>query len=107
MSHGEKVRVKMIDVPFNYEHPKTRRVTVVRDLGPCLLPDYLAQAAISGGYAVPFNPAADVPSLDLADDQAEDDDDAADENEPDLVDRENDADDGRADDVDPDDDDAE
>ena len=96
---GEKVRVKMIDAPFNYEHPGNRRVTVIREKGPCMLPPNLARAAIDQGYAVPFEPAGAIVPFELDDEDAEDD--AADESEPDFMDRANDAHDDRPADVDP------
>ena len=52
-----KTRVKMISVPFNYHWPYGGKVSVVRELGPALLDDTIAEAAIKAGAAVPFDPA--------------------------------------------------
>lgn len=52
-----KTRVKMISVPFNYRWPYGGKVSVVRELGPALLDDTIAEAAIKAGAAVPFDPA--------------------------------------------------
>lgn len=50
-------RVNMLKVPFNYYWPKVSAVTCIRETGPVLLKDEVAEAAISQGYAVPFDPA--------------------------------------------------
>lgn len=52
-----KTRVKMISVPFNFPWPRSGRVSVVRELGPALLDDAIAEAAIKARAAVPFDPA--------------------------------------------------
>jgi hypothetical protein len=50
-------RVNMLRAPFNYYWPKVTAVTCVRETGPVLLKDEVADAAIKQGYAVPFDPA--------------------------------------------------
>lgn len=50
-------RVNMLKAPFNYHWPKVQAVTCVRETGPVLLKDEVADAAIAQGYAVPFEPA--------------------------------------------------
>jgi hypothetical protein len=52
-----KTRVKMTSVPFNFKWPRSARISVVRELGPALLDDAIAEAAIAKGYAEPFDPA--------------------------------------------------
>ena len=49
-------RVNMIRVPFNHIWPN-RSISVVRELGPCILDGDLADAAIAAGAAEPFDPA--------------------------------------------------
>lgn len=56
MSDFDQVRVRMTRVPFNYHWPRSASVSVVRELGPCLLDSPIAEAAIKGGYAEPFDP---------------------------------------------------
>lgn len=56
MSDFDKVRVRMTRVPFNYKWPRSQTVSVVRELGPCMLDEPIAEAAIEGGYAEPFDP---------------------------------------------------
>lgn len=57
MSDFDQVRVRMTRVPFNYKWPRSQTVSVVRELGPCSLAAPIAEAAIKGGYAEPFDPA--------------------------------------------------
>lgn len=57
MSDFDKIRVRMTRVPFNYKWPRSQAVSVVRELGPCMIDAPIAEAAIKGGYAVPFEPA--------------------------------------------------
>lgn len=56
MSDFDQVRVRMLRVPFNYHWPRSASVSVVRELGPCSLDAPIAEAAIKGGYAEPFDP---------------------------------------------------
>ena len=56
MNDFGKIRVRMTRVPFNYPWPRSGRVSVVRELGPCMLDASIAEAAIRGGYAEPFDP---------------------------------------------------
>lgn len=56
MSDFDQVRVRMTRVPFNYKWPRSSTVSVVRELGPCSLDAPIAEAAIKGGYAEPFDP---------------------------------------------------
>lgn len=60
---SELQRIKVTRVPFNYEWPHTRQMSVIRELGAAMVgfgknevhPD-IAEAAIKAGYAQPFNP---------------------------------------------------
>ena len=56
MNDFDQIRVKMTRVPFNYKWPRSQTVSVVRELGPCMLDAPIAQAALDGGYAEPFDP---------------------------------------------------
>jgi hypothetical protein len=49
-------RVKFLRAPWNYYWPHASAVSVVRETGPVLLKDQMAEAAIREGYAVPFEP---------------------------------------------------
>lgn len=60
-------RVRMLRVPFNYTWPG-QRVSVVRELGPCELPLPMAEAAISEGYAEPFDPSSYIATEDDGED---------------------------------------
>ena len=53
-------RVNMIRVPFNYYWPKVSAVTCITQLGPVLVKDEVADAAIERGFAEPFDPAAKI-----------------------------------------------
>ena len=57
MADIDKVRVKMVAVPFNYHWPYGGNVSVVRELGPALLDRSIAEAAVKAGAAIPFDPA--------------------------------------------------
>lgn len=90
-----KTRVKMISVPFNYRWPYGGKVSVVRELGPALLDDSIAEAAIKAGAAIPFDPAPAAKKAPArrrstaAAKPANIADDAADERQSDRMDREN------------------
>lgn len=50
-------RINMLKVPFDYYWPKASAVTCISQLGPVLVKDEVAEAAIGRGYAEPFDPA--------------------------------------------------
>ena len=49
-------RVKFLRAPWNYYWPGVSAVSCVRETGPALLKDQMADAAIREGYAVLFEP---------------------------------------------------
>lgn len=49
-------RINVTKVPFNYYWPHASAVTVLRRLGPTLVKDAVAVAAIDKGHAEPFDP---------------------------------------------------
>lgn len=49
-------RINVTKVPFNYYWPHASAVTCIRELGPALVKDEVAVAAITKGYAEPFDP---------------------------------------------------
>lgn len=49
-------RIRVTRVPFNYYWPKVSAVSCINQLGPALVKDEIAEAAIARGYAEPFNP---------------------------------------------------
>lgn len=55
-------RVEFVKVPFNFYWPGVTAVTCVRELGPVLLKDVVADDAVAKGYAVPFSPAPAKPA---------------------------------------------
>lgn len=110
MADIEKIRVRMVRVPFNYHWPRAAKVSVVRDLGPALLDKAIAEAAIEDGAAVPFDPKASAapatkaaparrraakPASTKAEDSDKVEGDAADESQSDRMDQQSDADDDR------------
>lgn len=50
----DKIRVTMTKVPFNFKHPRSAKVSVVRNTGNMMLDANIAKAAIDGGYATRF-----------------------------------------------------
>lgn len=50
-------RINVTKVPFNFQWPGTRHMSVIRELGEALVKDEVADAAVAKGYAKEMDPA--------------------------------------------------